>query len=136
VPARVCVALTALVLLGWLAIMERDTRLQARGAAALRPGASASQLARAGTDLRRAGQLNPDTVPDVDLALLERARGRQARASKTIEDVVRREPDNLVAWAVLAVLARAGDPAAYDRALAARARLDPLNARRSRSAPR
>ena len=36
--ARVSVALVALVLLAWLGVMERDARLQARGAAALRPG--------------------------------------------------------------------------------------------------
>jgi hypothetical protein len=131
--ARVCVALVALAALAWLGVMERDARLAKRGAAAVRPGASADQLARAEQDLRRARLLNPDTRPEVDLALLQRARDEQRQATATIDGVVRSEPDNLVAWGVLAVLAR-DDPGATARALAARERLDPLNARRARQA--
>jgi Tfp pilus assembly protein PilF len=134
--ARVCVAAVAVIVLGWLAVMERDTRLQARASAAVRPGASAAQLASAASDLRAARLLNPDAQPEIDLALVYRARGDIDRAVATIEDVVAREPDNLVAWGVLAVLARGHDPAATARALAARERLDPLNARRARQAPR
>jgi hypothetical protein len=136
VLARVCVAVIAFAVLGWLGIMERDVRLEARGAAAVRPGAPPGRLAAAGTDLRRARMLNPDAQPDIDLALLYRARGEAARASATIEDVVRREPDNRVAWGVLAVLARGRDPEASARALDALRRLDPFNARRARRAPR
>jgi len=134
VLARVCVAVVAVAVLGWLALMERDTRLEARAAAVIRPGAGAAELARAETDLRAARLLNPDAQPDIDLALLYRARGEGGRASATIDDVVRREPDNLVAWGVLAVLARGHDPGATARALAARERLDPLSARRARQA--
>ena len=65
----------------------------------------------------------------MDLALVYRVSGDAERATALVEDVVRREPDNLVAWAVLSVLARGHDPAAYARAQAARRRLDPLNAR-------
>jgi hypothetical protein len=134
VLARVCVVVVAVVVLGWLAVMERDTRLQARASAATRPGASAAQLATAEDDLRAARLLNPDVRPEIDLALLYRARGDIDRAIATIEDVVRREPDNLVAWGVLAVLSGGHDPAAMARALAARERLDPVNARRAREA--
>jgi hypothetical protein len=132
VLARVVVALTALVVLGWLGIMERDARVEGRGAAAVRPGTAPGRLAAAETDLRRARLLNPDTQPDIDLALLYRARGEPARAVATIEDVVRREPDNRVAWGVFAVLVRGRDREASARALAALRRLDPFNARRSR----
>jgi hypothetical protein len=132
--ARVCVAAVAVVVLGWLAVMERDTRLEASGSAAVRPGATAAELTRAESDLRSARLLNADTQPDVDRALLYRARGDTDRALATIEDVVRREPDNLIAWGVLSVLARGHDPAATARALAARERLDPLDARRARQA--
>jgi hypothetical protein len=135
VVARVCVVLVAVVVLGWLAVMERDTHLEARGAAAIRPGASTATLTRAEADLKDSRLLNPDAQPDVDLALLYRARGEIDRASATIEDVVRREPDNLVAWGVLAVLARGRDSAAFARAVKASERLDPLTAaRRARQA--
>jgi hypothetical protein len=127
--ARPCVALAAIVVLAWLGISERNTRLEARGAAAVRPGASPAKLAAAETDLRRAAWLNPDAQPDIDLALAQRARGEASRASATIEDVVRREPDNRIAWGVLAVLARGRDPVASARALAALRRLDPFTAR-------
>jgi len=127
--ARIGVALLAVLVLGWLAVMERDRRLAERGAQALRPGSSAAALAQAEADLRGARLLNPDTRPDIDLALLQRARGDVRGASARIAAVVRREPDNLVAWAVVAVLARGNDPEAFARAQAARRRLDPLNAR-------
>jgi hypothetical protein len=134
VIARVCVAVVAVALVAWLAVMERDARLQATGSAGLRPGATTAQLADAASDLRGARLLNPDVRPDIELALLYRARGDADRASAAIHDVVRREPDNLVAWGVVAVLARGHDPAALARAQAARDRLDPLSARRARQA--
>jgi hypothetical protein len=137
VRTRVCIGLAAVVVLAWLGVMLRDERLAERGAEALQPGTPPSALARAETDLRRAGLLNPDSEPEVDLALVHRMRGDDERGRAVIEDVVRREPENLVAWTVLGVLARDRDPAAYERALAAHRRLDPVNAaRRARSAPR
>jgi len=60
---------------------------------------------------------------------VQRARGEPAQALAMIERVVRREPDNLMAWATLALLARGHGQAALERAAAARRRLDPLNAR-------
>jgi hypothetical protein len=127
--ARVAVAVVAVLVLGWLAVMERDLRLQDAGTAALRPGSPPAALVAAADDLRAARLLNPDPAPDVNLALVQRAQGEPRRALATIEDVVAREPDNLQAWAILAVLARGQDDGAVERALAARRRLDPLNAR-------
>lgn len=128
--ARVSLAVVAVVAIAWLALMLRDARLAAHGEAALAPGASPAALAAAESDLRAARLLNPDREPAVNLALLQRARGDAAGALATIEDVVRDEPDNLIAWGVLSVLARGRDSEAVERALAARERLDPLNARR------
>jgi hypothetical protein len=128
--ARVAVALVAVVVLGWLAVLERDTRLLAGGVEALRPGSGPAELTAAESDLRAARLLNADTAPDVNRALLYRARGEEERASAVVEDVLAREPDNLVAWAVLGLLARGRDAAAVRRARAAQLRLDPLNARR------
>jgi tetratricopeptide (TPR) repeat protein len=128
--ARLCVAVVAVVVIAWLGVMERDTRLLARGVEAVKPGSGAAELAAAESDLRAARLLNPDTAPDVNRALLYRARGEEERAERTLEDVLAREPDNLVAWAVLGLLARGRDEATVRRAAAAQRRLDPVNALR------
>jgi hypothetical protein len=126
VVARAVVAVTAVLALGWLAVMERDVRLEQRGSAALQSEGDPATLARAENDLRRANLLNPGTGPDLSRALVRRARGRTGQSVALIEDVVRREPDNVTAWRVLMVLA----PRAAARSLAAQRRLDPLNVRR------
>ncbi len=124
--ARAGLAAVAVLVIAWLAVMERDLRLQQAGVEALRPGASPAQLDAAEGDLRGARFLYPDPAPDISLALVHRARGDEARALAAIEDVVRREPANLTAWATLGLL---GGEAARPRLDAALRRLDPLNAR-------
>jgi hypothetical protein len=116
--ARVSLAVVAVVVLAWLAVMERDERLLKRGVET-----------RSVADLRDATLLNPDTGPDVGRALLYRSRDRRDDATALLEDVLRREPENLTAWGSLYLISRDGDPAAARRALAARVRLDPLDAR-------
>jgi tetratricopeptide (TPR) repeat protein len=129
VLARVCVALVAVAVLGWLGVMERDARLQARGLEAASRLDVAGNPARAEASFRGARLLNPDTAPDLSRALVHRAAGRQREAAALVEDVLRREPDNLTAWSVLYTMTRGRDAAAARRALAARRRLDPVNAR-------
>lgn len=124
------VALLAVVVLGWLGVMERNARLQAEGVAAARSLPAPGGFARADSALRRARVLNPDATPDVGRAAIRLATGRHAQAAAILGDVVAREPENLTAWAVLGAAARGGDPALATRALAARRRLDPLNAPR------
>src|SRR5262245_55663909 len=97
--------------------MERDVRLQAQAAAESHHGATAAELDAAAADLRSATFLNPDATPDIARAVVENARGQRARAIALIERVVDREPDNLLAWQVLALYARGSDPAALRRAL-------------------
>jgi hypothetical protein len=127
--ARVAVALVALVVLAWLGMMERDTRLLARGIHAAGGPGRPADLPRAESAFRAARLLNPDPRPAILLAATQARRGRQARAISGLEDVLRREPDNLGAWTVLQVVGE-DDPAIVRRAVAARARLDPVNARR------
>lgn len=114
--ARVGVAAVAVVALVWLGGMERSVRLQATGGEAA---------------LRDARLLNPDTTPDVRRAFLYQGTGRPDEAVALLEDVLRREPDNLDAWGLLYAFTRDRDPAAAQRALAVRKRLDPLGAVRS-----
>jgi hypothetical protein len=129
VVARAGVAVLAVLLVGWLAVQERDTRLHAAGAAVLRGGGSAAALARAEDDLRRARLLSRDTRPDLDRALVLRAQGKRAEAATLARSVVEREPDNLTGWGILGVLSRGRDAATERKALAELRRLDPVSAR-------
>jgi hypothetical protein len=120
--ARAVVAMVAVCMIAWLGVMERDGRLQARADAAIH----ARDLARAESDLRGARLLNPNTAPDVTRAVLYRARGQRRRAIALLEDVVRREPDNLTAWSALHLSATGSDPSVSRRSLIALQRLDPV----------
>jgi hypothetical protein len=122
---RVAVIAVAVVVLAWLGVMERAVRLQASGASA----ADRRDFAAAEADFRAARLLNPDTAPDVRRAFLHQAGGRAQQAADVVEDVLRREPDNLEAWGLLYAFTRERDPASARRALEARRRLDPLAAR-------
>jgi hypothetical protein len=129
VAARAVVATVAVLVLAWLGVMERDTRLQASGIAAAQRLGVPGNAGRAERAFRDARLLTPDTAPDVSRAFLLRATGRRDEATALLDDVVAREPDNLTAWGVLATFARGRDATAVARALAARRRLDPLSAR-------
>ena len=113
--------------------MERDAHLLARGIETSGRIEGRADFARADDAFRAARLLNPDTEPDIGRALLYKLGEQHERAEAVIEDVLRREPDNLTAWAVLFEFTRERDPATARRALAARARLDPVNARRAQS---
>lgn len=127
--ARVAVGLVAVLVLGWLAVMERNVRLEERGRQASGRLAVAGNEARAETAFRDARFLNPDTAPDLGRAVLYLARERRLEAAAVLRDLLRREPDNLTAWNVLYLVTRGHAPATARRALAARRRLDPLSAR-------
>jgi hypothetical protein len=126
--ARAVVAVLAVAVLAWLAIMEYDVRLQASATDRSRHGASTAELADAAADLHRARLLNPDQTRAIAAAVVANSRGHRADAARRLGEVVRREPDNLLAWSLLAIYARGIDPAAVARASAAHRELDPLNA--------
>jgi Tfp pilus assembly protein PilF len=129
VSARVLVAAVAIVVLAWLAVGERDLRLERSGVAA----AERRDFAAADADLRAARLLNPDTGPDISRAFaLQAQEGRYTDAAAVLRDVVRREPDNVFAWRSLAGFARDLDPPTAAHARAVLRRLDPLSARSRR----
>ena len=121
---RAAVTVAAVAVLAWLAVMEFDVRRLASGVSA----AQRRDFAAADADFRAARALNPDTAPDVNRAFLYERMGPHARAAAVLEDVVRREPDNLRAWLAYALLAEGTDPAAVERARDELRRLDPLSA--------
>jgi hypothetical protein len=126
---RVAVCVAAVLVIGWLGVMERDERALKRGVEASGRVSGAADLARAEQAFEDARLLNPDTTPDVGLAFLYQGAGRRQDAADVVDDVLRREPDNLSAWGLLFTLSRGADAADERRALAARRRLDPLRAR-------
>lgn len=124
--ARVAVAVVAVVVLAWLGVMERSVRLQAHAAALTHHGGTPAQLAHAESDLRRARLLNPDSTVDVAISTVQMRAGAQREGFALLEDIARREPENLLAWRLLGLYARGSEPAVARRALAARRRLDPV----------
>ena len=109
------------------AVMERDVRLQARGAAALRSKGEPAVLARAGDGPapREPPQPGDGAGPEPGARPPARAGAtrRRWRCSRTCCGA---SPTTVMAWRVLALLS----PDAAGRALAAQRRLDPVNARR------
>jgi hypothetical protein len=117
--ARAILALAALALSAVLAVQALSARADVElTRLVLNPTPlTAQQRARADVLLRRADRLSLDTRTDLERGTL-RARADDARgAGAQFESVVRREPQNLEAWALLA---RAAER--YDPALAATAR--------------
>lgn len=123
--SRLLVAVAAVLVTVWLAVMELDVRRQASGVSA----AQRRDFSAADADFRAARTLNPDTAPDVSRAFLYERTGRHRQAAAVLEDVLRREPDNLTAWGLLFTFTKDHDRTTAERALAARRRLDPLSAR-------
>jgi hypothetical protein len=117
---RVALVILSLAAAAFLVVQERgaraaadisDTALAANGVP------SGAQVAATRSRLATAERWNPDTTPRVDLGVLE-ARAKQYRAAGAdFAAVVRREPENGQAWALLAFVAER-----YDSGLAANAR--------------
>jgi tetratricopeptide (TPR) repeat protein len=124
--ARVLVAVVAVAVLAWLAVMERSARLQATGIAAT----ARQDWDRAEDDFRAAAWLSLDIAPDFRRSFVYQASSRPDEAIAVLRDVVRREPDNRAAWGVIEEFTRERDPALSARAREQLRRLDPLNARR------
>jgi predicted Zn-dependent protease len=124
--ARVALAALALVVLACLSIALRNVVLteRAQKIAAL-PDPSPAQVDEAERLFERARLLDPDTRPLLlEGALLARA-GRQDEGVASVEQAVRREPDNVLAWGVLAAITREADPARSRAAEARRLELSP-----------
>ena len=123
--ARIAVAVAALVVAGWLGVealgARADTELTR---IVLSPhDLTPAQQARARTLVARTARLNPDSRPDELRGILRLRAGDARGAGAAFAAIVREEPDNLGAWALLARAAGGYDPAL---AAAARARVRAL----------
>jgi predicted Zn-dependent protease len=124
VAGRIALAAVALLALAYLTIGLRNVVLAERGArlAALENPTDA-EVAEAEDLLERARLFDPDTRPLLVEGGLLAAQGRDEGVA-LIERAVEREPDNVLAWSVLAAATREADPA---RSRAARARMRELS---------
>jgi predicted Zn-dependent protease len=125
VAGRVALVAVALLALAYLSVGFRNVVLAERGErlAALQ-APTAAQVDKAEDLLERARLLDPDTRPLLVEGRLLAARGLgEGRA--LLERAVEREPDNVLAWSVLAAATREADPARSRAALARTRELSP-----------
>ena len=119
-------ALLAIAAIAWLAVGYRSTVLSDRGERlAERPDQTPAQVREAEDTLERARSLNPDTRPLFVEGFLLSTHGRYEEGVELIEEGVRREPDNVVGWGILAQATARRDPARSREARAEILRLSP-----------
>lgn len=104
IVARVVIGVIALVVVAWFAVLQRGALATKH---ATQPINFYGQLhthaglRRLEQDVDAAKTLDPDTAPDLILANILYARnepGGRAHALRIAQSVVRREPENLLAW--------------------------------------
>jgi hypothetical protein len=110
---RAALALAALAVAAVLVVQAVGARADAElSRLVLSPSQpTAARLAGGRTLLARARRLTPDTRPDVLGGLLRLRAGDTRGALAALRGVVRREPENLEAWALIARLAQGQDAA-------------------------
>lgn len=123
---RAGLALLAVGVAVWLALGLGAARPQAEGRSLTRGGLDEQRYREALARFREAQPNNPDTDPELLEGGLLLAAGRPREAARVVEEVVREEPENSKAWALLAGAAARFDPA---REAEARRELDRLKPR-------
>lgn len=112
--ARISVAAVAVVAIAWLAVNMRNLdRFEEGQRLALARGTTPGQVEQAARLLEDSRFLNPDTRPMLSKGalLVARGDGRAREGLALLEEAVRREPENVLAWGVLAAATRRLDPA-------------------------
>jgi predicted Zn-dependent protease len=122
VIARAVVLLAALATAAWLALTLPGVRARDEGEAIVdrpaRERLTAADVDRGLDAFERARRRQPDGgILPLEAELLIRA-GQRDRAADLLEPLVREEPRNVTAWAVLAVALSSRDPARANRARA------------------
>ncbi|MGH2714418.1 MAG: hypothetical protein ACRDM7_11140 [Thermoleophilaceae bacterium] len=124
--ARLALGALALLALAYLAVGLRNVVLADRAERlAAPPDATPVQVDEAERLLERARLLDPDTRPLLVEGAMLAAHGREREGRALVERAVRREPDNVFAWGVLADVTREADPERSRGAEARRRELSP-----------
>jgi hypothetical protein len=125
--ARVVLAMLAVGLVVWSAVLWRDERIGSTAVDRIlrNPDLNAAAWSDEMQSLRDAELLNPGTSWDIARAGALLQRGRAGDAERIIEDVVEREPENVEGWIVLHDVVRGRDPTRAAEARAAILRLNP-----------
>ena len=125
--ARVVVIVLALAGAAWLSVAARSFSAQDEIAtlALENENPTAGDLAKARSLVDRAKVLNPDVRVEQAIGVLEFRTGEEAAAVTTFRALTAREPRNAELWALLARVARDGDPALAARAAARQRALAP-----------
>ena len=119
-------AVLAIAAIAWLGLTYRSTVLSERGERqAERRDQTAAQVREAERTLEDARSLNPDTRPLFVEGFLLATHGRYEEGIDLLERGVRREPDNVVGWGILAQATARQDPARSREARAEILRLSP-----------
>jgi hypothetical protein len=114
----VIIAVIATLLVAWFSVLARDQLIGNRAANRVGddPAMSRAAWTRAIDDLRRADLLNPGTEFEVARAATLMLHDRPA-AARLADSVLRREPDNINAWAIVLAATRGRDEARFAEAL-------------------
>jgi predicted Zn-dependent protease len=125
--ARIVVVVLALAGAAWLTVAARSFSAQDQIAtlALDDENPTTRDLARARSLVDRAKVLNPDVRVEQSIGVLEFRTGDQAGAVETFQALTVREPRNAELWALLARVARDGDPPLAARAAARQRALAP-----------
>jgi Flp pilus assembly protein TadD len=121
----------ALAAAAWLALgLRNELVLEHAQEVSLSAAPSPSELATALADADDARLMNPDWAEPEGLRATLFIRGqRNQEAFDSLREIVRREPENLQAWALLSLVSRQIDPELATRAARRVRELDPVNAR-------
>ena len=125
-PARIGLAVLALVVAAWLAVGLRSAIPETRAQRLTTQGNLTPAQEREARRLYVSAQsLTPDSRAQVSEGSLLFVAKRYRESAAVLEDVVGREPDNAPAWALLANATRPFDRARSAQALAQLRRLKP-----------
>jgi cytochrome c-type biogenesis protein CcmH/NrfG len=123
VIARAALVVGAVLVAVWFASALRPVRDERAAIAATQ--SRPPDFARAQRLFERAAAHSRSSDPDIRLAQLDAFRRRPEAAARRLRTLVRREPENLTAWLLLASTAESVDPALAAQARARARELSP-----------
>ncbi|HEV3379131.1 MAG TPA: hypothetical protein VG126_17790 [Thermoleophilaceae bacterium] len=124
---RIAIAVVALLVIAWSAVLWRDDRIgsEASNRLLMSEQLSDAEWAREVERLRDAELLDPSTKWPLARAQAYLLRDRPRDAARLTESVLEREPENVEAWIVLREATREIDPRRAAQASAEIRRLSP-----------